>query len=267
MVQPMIYDELHCLEKEIFQRKAAKIFVFKRTIVDGYEAYEIASRLNLPIKRISISVDNYNEAVIWICRTQLKRSDLTLNMRKYLIGRRSLAEQACKKDALNISSKKFNSRMECIATFTRMKIGEEYKYCYSSVRDYEACAKTVDKVFSFNSELAEMLLRGKKQVLQKDLIAFSKLSESQLKNKMKFYLSDKYGCDERLTVKNTPIYDPDAEISSLSLTIPSWVNLIEKVQKNLTPQITEKAADEIFGLLNVLKDTAENFLNHIVEVL
>ena len=57
MVQPMIYDELHCLEKEIFQRKAAKIFVFKRTIVDGYEAYEIASRLNLPIKRISISVE------------------------------------------------------------------------------------------------------------------------------------------------------------------------------------------------------------------
>lgn len=82
--------------------------------------------------------------------------------------------------------------------------------------------------------------------MQKDLIAFAELSEEQLKSKIKTCLNDRYGSDKKTTAQSMPICDPDAEIFSLSLTIPLWVNLIERVRETLTSQITEKAADEIF---------------------
>lgn len=33
---------------------------------------------------------------------------------------------------------------------------------------------------------------------------------------------------EKTTVKDMPVYDPDAEISSLALTIPSWISSINR---------------------------------------
>ena len=267
LVQPITSDEFRSLEKKISQKTTAKIFVFNGIIVSCYEAYEIAMKLCLPIERISIPVNNYNEAIAWICRTQLKRNDLTSLMRKYLIGKRSLAEQTCERNRLHDDSGKTHACMGCIVTYTRTRLAKEYKYCFCTVRDYEACAKTIDTLFLFDREAAEMLLCGKLHILQKDLIAFAKLSKEQLKHKMENLLNEKYRIYEIPTIKNPPKYDPDAEISSLSLTIPSWVNLIERVQKTVTAQITEKAADEVFEKLSGLKEAAENFLVHIMEVL
>ena len=267
MVQPITDDELLRLEKEISQNKNAKVFVINDVIVDGYEEYEIATELNLPISRIMIPVSNSYEAIVWICHTQLKRSDLTLMMRKYLIGKRSLAEQACEKGGPYFVSEDPHKRMSKIITTVRTQLAKEYSYCLTAVRDYETCAKTIDMLFSFDRETAEMLLRGKTHISQSKLIAFSKLSAPQLKSKMEELSNDKSRVDKTSTVKSTPIYDPDAEISSLSLTIPSWVNFIERVRKAITPQITEKAADEIFNKLNGLEIAAENLIAHITEVL
>lgn len=265
LVQPISGEKLSCLEKEILRKSSAKVFVFNGIIVDGYEEYEIAVKLGIPIETITIPADNRNEAVIWICRTQLKRSDLTLMMRKYLIGRRSLAEQAIQNNDLHEIPGK--TRSDNIITPIRMKIANEYNYCYRAVGAYEACAKTIDMLFSIERELAIQLLCEKRHILQKDLISFAKLSEKQLKYRMK-NLFDKKNLSETMpTIKSTPKYDPDAELSSLSLTVPSWINMIERVRKNVTPQITERAADEIFEKLNALKEAAENLVEHIMEVL
>jgi len=267
LVQPITGDELSCLEKEVSRKGSAKIFVFNGIIVDGYEEYEIAVKLGYPIESISIPADNFNEAVIWLCRTQLKRSDLTLMMRKYLIGRISLAEQSRGSPELNTVSDMSSACLKHIKTPTRMKLAKEYNYSFSSVCDYEACAKTIDMLFSFDRETAANLLVGKTYIVQSDLIAFARLSIDQLKNKMKKQSSDMCIVKEATTIKTTPKYDPDAEISSLSLTVPSWINMIERVGKNVTPQITERAADEIFEKLSVLKDAAENLIEQIMEVL
>ena len=267
LVQPITGDELCFLEKEISRKGSAKIFVFNGIIVDGYEEYEIAVKLGFPIESICIPADNYNEAVIWICRTQLKRSDLTLMMRKYLIGKISLAEQSRERAELHIALDKSNSCIKHIKTPIRMKLAKEYNYSHSSVCDYEACAKTIDMLFSFDRETAASLLVGKTHIVQSNLIAFAKLSRDQLKNKMKRQSYDRCAVIEAATIKSTPKYDPDAEISSLSLTVPSWINTMERVRKNITPQITDRAADEIYEKLSALKGAAENLIEQIMEVL
>ncbi len=267
LVQPITDDELRSLERRISKNEPAKISVFNNNVVNDFEVYEIAAKLNLPIEFISIPVNNHNEAIVWICCTQLKRNDLTVIMRKYLIGRRSIAEQACKRNKLNDGFGKSNARIGYAVTPTRTRLAKEYNCCPYTIRSYEACAKTIDALFSFDRKLAKMLLCGRIYIPLSKLVAFSRLSKEQLKHKTENMLNDKYSICEMPAIKSTPKYDPDAEISSLSLTIPSWVNFIEKVQKSVTSQITEKAADEVFEKLSSLKEAAESFLVHIMEVL
>lgn len=267
LVQPITDDEFSCLEKKITKNMPPKIFVFNGIIVNGYEEYEIAAKFHLPTECIRIPADNENEAVIWICRTQLIRNDLPLLMRKYLIGKRSLAEQTCERAKLNDSREKNHDCIEYLITPTRIKLANEYNCCFNAVRDYEACAKTIDSLFTLDRKAAEMLLRGKIHIPQKELIEYAKLSKEQLKHRIEKRLRDKCDIDKIPTIKSIPKYDPDAEIFSLSLTIPSWINLIERVQKNITVQITEKAVNEVFEKLSGLKSAADNFLIHIMEVL
>lgn len=267
LVQPIADEELRRLERRISKNESVKIFVFNNIVVDDYDVYEIAAKLNLPIKCTSIPAKNHNEAIIWICCSQLKRNDLTLIMRKYLIGERSLAEQACERNKFNDDFGKSNACIGYTVTPTRTRLAKEYNCCPYTIRSYEACAKTIDTLFSLDRELAKKLLCGRIYIPQTKLAAFSRLSKEQLKHKTEIMLNEKYSTCEMPAIKNTPKYDPDAEISSLSLTVPSWVNFIEKVQNTVTSQITEKAADEVFEKLNSLKEAAENFLVHIMEVL
>lgn len=265
LAQPITDDDRLCLENKIYREGGAKIFVCDGAIVDGYEEYAIAEELGLPINRINIPCDNYNEVIVWICRKQLERGDLTLMMRKYLIGRRSLAEQALERAKRDAAYGK--KRLDNVITPTRIRLAKEYNYSLCAVRDYEACAKTVDMLFSIDREMAAHVLRGRTHISQNDLVAFAKLSGEQLKNKMEKRSNRKSVAKETPIVKRTPKYDPDAEISSLSLTIPSWVSLIERVQNNVTPQITDKAADDIYEKLSGLKAAADNLIVHIMEVL
>lgn len=267
LVQPIIGDELRCLEKEVSQSRDVRIFVYNDTIVDGYEKYDFAVKFGVPIKLISIPAYSFNEAVVWLCRTQLRRSDLTLMMRKYLIGKRSLAEQELQNQKLHDVSGKAPACRGEIKTATRKRVGKEYDYSYNAVRAYELCAKTVDVLFLKNTKFALRLLHGEMNIAQSSLIAFAELSEIQQEKMLENLMNNKRVILKPPAIKNLPRYDPDAEIYSLTLTVPSWINMIERAGKNITPQITEKAAEEIYERLNRLKDTAENFIEQIMEVL
>ncbi len=256
LIQPITDDEFHRLEAEVIKSACANVFVFNGVMVGGHEEHKIALELNLPIISVNIPCKSYEETVAWICRNQLKRGDLTPIMQKYLIGKRSLAEQICENSL---------ARTVNLKSSIRERIAKEYHYCVSAVKDYEACAKTIDTLFLVDRKSAVSLLNGKLNISQRCLIAYAKLSGEQLKSQMENFTS-KECFVEIPTVKSTPKFDPDAEITGLSLTIPSWVNMIEKVRINITPQITAKAADEIYDKLSGLKAAAEKLIEHITEV-
>lgn len=63
-------------------------------------------------------------------------------------------------------------------------------------------------------------------------------------------------------IKNMPKFDPDAEISSLSLTIPSWISSIERVKKvsgitGSTVGAREKLTNTLLDLRTSIDDMIE----------
>lgn len=67
-------------------------------------------------------------------------------------------------------------------------------------------------------------------------------------------------------IKKQPKYDPDAEISSLSLTIPSWVGTIKRVCDNTNfPEISQTAQDKLLRQLHLLYEAVQPLLDQLRE--
>lgn len=65
-------------------------------------------------------------------------------------------------------------------------------------------------------------------------------------------------------IKNMPKFDPDAEISSLSLTIPSWISSINRVKKvsGITGS-TMGAREKLTVILHELRNSIDDMLDCI----
>ena len=69
------------------------------------------------------------------------------------------------------------------------------------------------------------------------------------------------------TVKDMPAPDPDGEVASLSLTIPSWNSSIERVfNKTNMEEISDKAKTQLRVGLMTLRDSIDLILLAIEEV-
>ena len=63
-----------------------------------------------------------------------------------------------------------------------------------------------------------------------------------------------------------PLYDPDAEISSLVLTIPSWISSIDRTRSSANLQgISSNARSKLDEELSRLKKTIDTMLFAIKE--
>ena len=63
-----------------------------------------------------------------------------------------------------------------------------------------------------------------------------------------------------------PAFDPDAEVTELTLTIPTWVSSIKRTQNNANLSIiTPKAREKLAATLISLKENVDEMLQLIKE--
>lgn len=276
LIQPFSHEEILRIFNDPSTLKPLVFHVWKGILVDDAGYYKPALQLNVPFEISPLLKKTREEIIIDICNKQLKRTDLTIIMKKYLIGKMSLAEQLKNELSVNHSGHEFTK------TEIRRHIGSEYEYGFNSVRDFEFGAITIDNFFEIDQTFAENILSEKSNISYSCLIAMSKLPPNKLRYiadnisqsgfKLKELIksinvkpdsSRKYDT----SVKITPGYDPDAEISSLSLTIPSWINSIERAHKAMTCQISDAAAGKLFDRLCDLNKSIEQIMKFVMEVI
>ena len=175
---------------------------------------------------------------------------------------------------------------------TRQRLGEEYHISEATVFKYGFFTQRVDELYKYAPELALHIQHGKIRISQEHLAELVKMTPLKLKEisslmfeangKCKSYTKVREILDEyvplntvakmdgepKLLIKNTPDYDPDLEISSLALTIPSWISTINRTQKAVHNQntSTEKRNKLIAQLLN-LQSAISDLLRIVKEML
>lgn len=95
-IPPLTFEELNQLEANILRdgRIINPIIVWQGLIVDGHNRFTIAKKHpEIPFTVHEKEFASRYEAIIWICKNQLGRRNLTPEQKKYLVGKQYEAEK------------------------------------------------------------------------------------------------------------------------------------------------------------------------------
>lgn len=284
LIPPLSVEEFKQLEKNIKNGGCREpICVWKNTIIDGHNRYKICTKNNIPFYLQQIEFNSKEEAIDWICANQIGRRNISEETKRYLIGKRYEMEKilyAKNKKGSNQYIKK-GSMEQGIDTAERL--GNEYHIARGTVRKYAYYAKTVDKLSQKNSELLPDIFRGNIKISHENIIKLARKHKETVKNikkqidnksddfisysEIKKMLPDRTANAINVKVKETPVYDPDADISSLAYTIPSWVSSIERTFSLVDfSKITLQARSKIQSELKKLKEAIDIMIEVTEEV-
>lgn len=277
------------------------IITWNNTIVDGHNRYEICNRLHIPYATQQIDFESREAAVIWICSNQLGRRNITEETRKYLIGRQYEAEKhaGCRKNAngynqymkspeteiadspddlTSLDRKESNRR-------TAWRLGEEYHISSGTVQKYARYSQALDTIGKKVPELIPQILSGSYKISHENVVALSMMDAEEMQK-----LNRKIGqgaapfirysesrreisgevskptlqITDTPVIKTMPVFDPDAEVAGLTLTIPSWTSSIERTKSTADLNIISSSAKgRLEEALNELQSTVQEMLSVI----
>ena len=95
-IPPLTEDERKQLEENILAdgEILSPILVWNDTIVDGHNRYEILqNHPEIPFTVYPLTLENREQVLVWICKNQLGRRNLTPEQKKFLIGKQYDAEK------------------------------------------------------------------------------------------------------------------------------------------------------------------------------
>lgn len=95
-IPPLTQEERRQLEENILAEGEllAPILVWNGTIVDGHNRYEILqSHPEIPCSVRNLELETREEVLVWICKHQLGRRNLTPEQKKFLMGKQYDAEK------------------------------------------------------------------------------------------------------------------------------------------------------------------------------
>ena len=186
-IPPLTQDERKQLEENILAEGEllAPILVWNGTIVDGHNRYEILqSHPEIPYSVRDLELETREEVLVWICKHQLGRRNLTPEQKKFLVGKQYDAE---KHDG-------FHGNQHTIPVWSADAQNEHQqtseKTCERIARENHISASAVRRaaLFAAGVDLAEELCPGIRQrVLSGDLKAPDALFERLAKARPEDY--------------------------------------------------------------------------------
>ena len=267
-------------------------------VLCDYEKLEICKKYNIAYRASRIYVRNSEEALLWLCKNQLERTDLTLEMRRYLIGKRYSYERilgahdvASRRASSSVRGrpKKTESRYDDCAIKTQDRLAREYNVSISTIWKYYIFAEALDTIYDIDEGFASAIMRGNIKISQENVVSISKLSEKEIRNMAEYLLREQpdfksFSGSRKIlskanneknddavpakapSIKDMPQYDPDSEVASLALTIPSWISSMKrvsnasdmgKVSDNAKARLRnelDRLGNAIFDMFDVLKE-------------
>ena len=275
------------------------IRVWEDTILVDYEtySYSLAHRLPLCVSRVLLKT--YEDAVIWICRDQLKRKDLTEEMRKYLLGKlfrtekkRGAMERTAARDAIRAGEVRWEimqtpAMQEASAVHTADRISREYHISRETTRKYGRYSSYLDQLYVHEPAFIQRILQGVIYLSYENLSVIQAMNRAEIASVARYFLDEKerkptffkyQAKQEEIkaksrkkvipagSIKEMPAFDPDAAVASLVLTIPSWVGSIQRAEKNTDfAQISERVRGQLICELDKLAFAMEGLLAKLKE--
>ena len=299
LLAPLTDKEYEQLEENIKREGCLEpLTTWRGIIIDGHNRYKICQKHNIPFRSRPTAFKEREEVIAWICANQLGRRNISDETKKYLIGKKYETEKiigARNAEGINqhtIASAQAPTHKKIVAipshNKTAHEIGKEYNISHNTVYKYGIYAKALDAIQEKCPEIAKRILSGKIKTSHDNLIALSKLSTTELDNLIEYLSEETDGLisysdirhelqwkpvqklskppapipQSEIPIKQLPKYDPDAEISSLTLTIPAWISSMKRAKNiinfnNTTQGAKEKLSAQLQNLRNTIDEMTQ----------
>ncbi len=291
LISPLSDSEYNYLEESIRQEGCREaIVVWGNIIVDGHNRYKICTRWGIHFRIKYMDFSDREEAVSWICSTQLGRRNISEETRRFLIGKRFEAEKIIRKrkarlDGAFILPKDCPQPRNETQTQSRppknptaQRLADDYHLAHSTVEKYAAYTRALDSIGHKSPDMLPKILSGKYKISHENVIMLSRMDSASIQR-----LEDRLVAKEDSTafvpfsisreeindcflgkdlpalhpeIKNMPAFDPDAEINGLTLTIPTWISSIVRAKDSVDLGIVSPIARR--KLEKVLCDLMDN---------
>lgn len=178
-VPPMTEAEYRQLEENILKAGRVKVPITiwndngKETIVDGHNRWSIVQKHpEIPYEVEEEHFADRYEAVVWICKNQLGRRNLTDAQKTYLIGRQYEAQKMTKGAPYGNSNakKQLGQNGPFVKGDTAETIAKEHNIGRSTIKRAEKFVKGVDAAEKIECGVKDAILSGKSKV-PKNVIA------------------------------------------------------------------------------------------------
>lgn len=183
LIQPRDEKYIEELEEDIFDHGCHDaVCVWGNILIDGHLRYSICKKWDIRFNIRRLIFQSRDEAEVYLCAEQLKRTDLTSEYKKYLIGRLFRADMNAASTAFlrehpekqtnadGQISQKYVQKTE-IATI----IGKEYNFGFSTVTKYDVYARALDEIRAKGPEITNKILNGNLRVSHENVIELSRL--------------------------------------------------------------------------------------------
>ena len=296
--QPLGSEEYRQLERSIVSDGCREpILVWNDAIVDGHHRYEICNQKRVPYAAREVVFDGRAAAIAWICRSQLDKGELSEEAKKYLIGKQFEAERHTKRDAAAFQPHKtgpkhmgqfkgggereYETRRE-----TAVRLGKEHHISGTTIQRYWKYSQALDAIAKSAPEITRQILSGNYKMTIASIHALARMNPSQLRE-----LSQDFGMNlpafirygnprKSLTrsstskyegqavrppaIKTMPAFDPDAEVTALTLTIPSWISSVDRIKASTDLRaVSRSARSDLKAVLTALRIKAQELLDEI----
>ena len=178
-IPPLTFEELNQLEANILRdgRIINPIIVWEGLIVDGHNRFIIAKKHpEIPFTVHETEFANRYEAIIWICKNQLGRRNLTPEQKYYLMGKQYEAEKAAHGgDRKSTDAKSSSLKANLIdSSKTCDRIAEENGVSKDTVFRASKYMKGVEIAEELMPGLKQSILSGQTKVSKADMHRLAK---------------------------------------------------------------------------------------------
>ena len=295
LIRPLYRQEYLQLEANILEDGClAPIVTWNGIIVDGHNRYEICTKHNIPYSIEEKYFECREEAVAWICANQLGRRNLSEETRKFLIGLQYENEKIVneKKNALGINqysqkqdiSPEEEEKLISSRSRTAARIADTYHISRATVEKYANYTRALETIGKKEPKLVPKILSGRYKVSHNGVVELAKLSASDVQSinrrlertgpefaryqttRNEILQTQKSQAAKRTespvtSIKDMPKYDPDAEVTGLSLTIPSWSGSIHRIEQITDfTSVSPEARTKLWEVLVDLQNSAMHML-------
>ena len=183
LIPPLSSEEYEQLELSVVVEGCREpIKVWRDYIIDGHNRYKICHEYEIAFQIEALELRSKEDAISWICGNLINHREMPENYRRYLIGRKYIAEKTV--GVMNITGTNQYTidslERKPHSGKTASKVGEEFHISHSTVNKYLQYTKALDRLKAEFPDFTRNILFEEIKISQDNIIELSKMPKAEI---------------------------------------------------------------------------------------